>query len=195
MVGLIAATRQAARAFSDDDIRLLTSFADQAVIAIENVRLFDQVQARTRELEEALERQEASAEILRVISRSPTDPRPVFARIVETAARVLGCDTAAIMLCEGIGFRIAAVATPQGQVAGFGQTVVSLDPAANFPSRAIIDKKMLHLPDWSQIDLPEGERNIREKLGVNSSLYLPLLRDAVCIGLLTLVGRRANSFG
>ena len=72
---------------------------------------------------------------------------------------------------------------------------IPIDPNANFPSRAFLAKTMLHLPDWSQIDLPEHERRIHETFGVNSVLYLPLLRRDECIGLLAVGGRRANIFG
>jgi hypothetical protein len=72
---------------------------------------------------------------------------------------------------------------------------IPIDPAANFPSRALLAKTMLHLPDWSQIALPEHERRIHETFGVNSVLYLPLLRADECIGLLAVGGRRANIFG
>ena len=72
---------------------------------------------------------------------------------------------------------------------------IPIDPTANFPSRAFLAKTMLHLPDWSQIDLPEHERRIHETFGVNSVLYLPLLRGDECIGLLAVGGRRANIFG
>jgi two-component system, NtrC family, sensor kinase len=193
--GALVLTRAEPGEFPARQIEILRTFADQAVIAIENSRLFEEVQAKTRDLEEALAQQTATSEILRAISQSPTDARPVFDRIVQTAARVLRCDVSAIMLREAAGFRIVAVETPEGLAAGFGHTVVPLDPAANFPSRAILAKEMLHLPDWSRIALPDAERGIHRRLGVNSSLYLPLLREGDCIGLLTLAGRSPDMFG
>src|SRR5262249_19277202 len=83
-IGAIILMRRAVRPFNDRQIELVTTFADQAVIAIENVRLFDEVQARTHELSEALEQQTATAEILKVISSSPTDTQPVFDAIVQS---------------------------------------------------------------------------------------------------------------
>ena len=149
----------------------------------------------TRERDEALARQIATTDILRIISQSPTDVRPVFDRIVLTAARLLRCDLVFVLLCDGATYRHAAVASPEGPFADLGPTNFPIDPSANFPSRAIVDKKMLHLPDWSRIDLPEHERNIHKMFGVNSALYLPLLRDGECIGLLTLAGKRPKFSG
>jgi hypothetical protein len=157
--------------------------------------LHKQVALLTRERDEALSRQTATADILRVISQSPTDLRPVFDSIVFTAVRLLRCDLVFMLLCDGATFSPAAVAAPEGPLAEVGPTNLPIDSSANFPSRAILGKKMLHLPDWSRIDLPEHELKIHKMYGVNSALYLPLLRAEECIGLLTLVGKRPNIFG
>ena len=159
------------------------------------VSLQEKVTLLTRERDEALARQTATAEILRVVSQSPTDVRPVFDSIVLTAARLLRCDLVLVLLCDGGTYSHAAAASPEGPFADQGPTNFPIDPSANFPSRAIVDKKMLHLPDWSLIDLPEHELKIRKRFGTNSALYLPLLRGGNCIGLLTLVGKRPNTFG
>jgi GAF domain-containing protein len=87
-IGAIGLTRTQVNPFTDKQIELVTTFADQAVIAIENVRLFDEVQKRTAELQESLEYQSATSEVLNVISRSPTNAQPVFDAIVESAARL-----------------------------------------------------------------------------------------------------------
>jgi two-component system, NtrC family, sensor kinase len=149
----------------------------------------------TRELGEALQRQAATADILKVIASSPTDTQPVFEAIVLTAVRLLRCDMSFVMLCDPPAFWVAAAATPEGLFDELTLIKEPIDPSANFPSRTIVEKRALYLPDWSLIDLPEHERHIHETVGVNSALYLPLMREGECIGLLTLGGKQANIFG
>jgi len=188
LVGIITIYRLEVKPFTDKQVALVETFAAQAVIAIENTRLLN-------ELRQSLEQQTATSDILRVISQSPTDAQPVFDSIVVTAARLLRCDLVFVLLCDATTFSPVALASPEGPVADLGPPNLPIDPAANFPSRAILDKKMLHLPDWSLIDLPEHELKIHNMFGVNSALFLPLLREGECIGLLALVGKRPNIFG
>ena len=101
VVGLIHIRRLKVQPFTEQQIKLVETFADQAVIAIENVRLFKELQERNSELREALEHQTATSEVLGIISRSPTDVQPVLEAIVESAARVCGIDDVVLRLHEG----------------------------------------------------------------------------------------------
>jgi GAF domain-containing protein len=109
IVGALTVIRTEPRAFSQKQIELLETFADQAVIAIENVRLFDEVQARTRELSESLEQQTATSEVLRVISNSPGELKPVFEAMLENAIRLCEASYGVLWLKEGDAFRAVAL--------------------------------------------------------------------------------------
>src|SRR5262249_50527222 len=100
LVGVLTVVRNEAQAFTQKQIELVETFADQAVIAIENVRLFDEVQARTRELSAALERQTATSEVLQVISSSPGDLQPVFETILANATRICEAKFGSMYLSE-----------------------------------------------------------------------------------------------
>ncbi len=182
---------------------LLDSFAQQAGIAIRNARLFDQTQT-------ALSRQTATSEILRVISTSPTDVQPVFDVIVGTAVTLMGCDGAFVHLTDGTFYWPQASARKGGAVdtapvlaklretsqltTPDGLPMFPVDPALNLPSRAIRTKSMLHLPDWSQVDLPPHEQQRRAEFGFSASIFLPLMRGDDCVGLLTLAQKTPRRF-
>ena len=100
-IGVFVLSRRTVRPFTRKQIELVTTFADQAVIAIENVRLFDEVQAQKRELSESLERQTATSEVLSVISRSPGELEPVFQAILENATRICEAEFGNLFLREG----------------------------------------------------------------------------------------------
>ena len=186
-IGAIFVARSTVSPFSDHEISLLKTFADQAAIAIQNARMF-------KETQEALARQTATADILRVISQSPTDVLPVFNAIVITAVKLIASDSAFLMRCDGSTFSVVAWATPEGLMPDMGLGAMPVDPTANFPSRVIVEKKLLHLPDWSAIELPEHERNVRDNFGVNAGLYLPLMREGECVGLLSFGKSRIGAF-
>src|SRR6266705_1978044 len=100
-IGVLLLQRSVIQPFTDKQIGLATTFADQAVIAIENVRLFDEVQARTRELSEALEQQTATSDVLRVISSSSGELKPVFEAMLSNATRLCEASYGTLWLTEG----------------------------------------------------------------------------------------------
>jgi signal transduction histidine kinase len=147
-IGAITVRRTEVRPFSDKQIALLKTFADQAVIAIENVRLFQEVEERNADLREALEHQTATAEVLGIISRSPTDVQPVLDSIVESAARVCGIDDVVLRLRDGNSLIWRAHFGP----VPIGRVEISIDEPQ---FRWIREHGTLHVPDVrAQNDFP-----------------------------------------
>lgn len=175
------------RPFTQRDMDLLQGFADQAVIAIQNARLFNETQT-------ALARQTASADVLKVISESPNDVTPVFEQIVQLAIKLVACDVAIAVETDNTEFWQVAVARPDGLDTSITQIRHKIDTASNFPSRTIVDKKMLRVPDWTTADLPSKDREIHEKSGFMSSLFLPLLRGDTCFGILSFIRKTKRAF-
>jgi len=141
-IGVIAIRRKEVKPFTDKQVALLETFASQAVIAIENVRLFKEIQERNTELREALEHQTATSEVLGIISRSPTDVQPVLDAIVESAARVCGIDDVVLRLIEG---SMEVVRAHFGSVPiRTGREAISVDELHH---RWIVEHGTLHVPD------------------------------------------------
>src|SRR5262249_13995792 len=142
-IGTIQIRRPEVRPFTERQIALLKTFADQAVIAIENVRLFKELQERNRDLTEALKQQTATREILRVIASSPTDIQPVLDTVAENAARLCEADDALIRRLDGNVIRLVAHygRIPPG---GGADWIVS---RGSVPGRAIIDRQAIHVHD------------------------------------------------
>ena len=141
-IGVINVRRTEVRPFSERQIKLLETFAAQAVIAIENARLFKELQERNAELREALEHQTATSEVLGIISRSPTDVQPVLDAIVESAAKVCGVDDVVLRLREG---SVMVARAHFGSVAiSTGREEISVD---ELHQRWIAEHGTLHVPD------------------------------------------------
>ena len=180
-IGAIQIRRQEVRPFTEKQIALLQTFADQAVIAIENVRLFQELQARNRDLTEALEQQTATSEILRVISSSPTDLQPVMDAIAKNAARL--CDAS-----DALIYRIDSEVIQRVAVYG-SMPLLSNVPPINRGSptgRAILDRQTIHVNDMSaevDTEFPDA-KDLQRHAGTRTALATPLLREGVPIGVI-----------
>jgi GAF domain-containing protein len=179
-IGVIFIRRMEVRPFSEKQIKLLETFAAQAVIAIENVRLFKELQERNSELREALEHQTATSEVLGIISRSPTDVQPVFDAIVESAANICGIDDVVLRLHEG------NTLVPRAHFGSIpiGRPEISIHEPQN---RWISEHGTLHVPDvQAQSEFPTlGSRG-----NARTYLVVPLRQHGAIIG--TLNARRTE---
>src|SRR5262249_6347757 len=197
-IGNLTARRSEVRPFTSAQIKLLETFADQAVIAIENVRLFKELTQKTAELEtsnselrETLEQQNATGEILGVIASSPTDIQPVLDVVAKNAARLCDSNDAQIVRVEGDMVRKVASygMVPAGLMAVGESRTISRD---FFAGRAIFDRQTIHVQDvmaWREVEHPdwgEVEHRRADSLGVRTALATPLLRENVPIGAITI---------
>jgi GAF domain-containing protein len=194
-VGALALWRSKVQPFSDAEIGLVQTFADQAVIAIENVRLFTELGERNRALTaahaqvtEALEQQTATSDILGVISRSPTDVQPVFDTIVDSAARL--CDAVYSVLASFDGKLIDVVAAHNWTPAAWdaARRILPAPPTRALASgRAILERAVVHVPDVD-LDPDYGNLELRRTVGFRSLLAVPMIREGETLGAI-LVGR------
>ena len=182
VVGTIGIWRTEVQPFTDKQIELVTTFADQAVIAIENVRLFQELQSRNRDLTEALEQQTATSEILRVIASSPTDIQPVLDVVAENAARLCDSIDAQIFRVDGEVYRLTASFGPIPHQSS-GDAGISFD-RGSVVGRVLIERQTIHIHDL--LSEPESEypkaRDLAQLHGNRTTLGTPLLREGIPIG-------------
>ena len=182
-IGVIALGRTTVRPFTEKQVGLVQTFADQAVIAIENVRLFDDVQARTRELTESLQQQTATADALKLISRSTFDLKSVLQTLVESAARLCEADMAAIARQKGTKYHLVA---RHGYPSGYSEHIETLpmEPSrGSLTGRVLLEGKRVHIIDVVA-DLEYTLVEAQKRAGYRTMLGVPLLRDGIPIGVL-----------
>ena len=151
MLGTIVLSRKRVEPFTERQIELVRTFADQAVIAIENARLLTELQARTRDLEESLEYQTATSDVLKVISRSTFDLQPVLDTVVETAARPCSADSSGIAIREGEVYRYVAANQAAAADAEFWETLRqrTMVPGRNsIAGRVALEGQVVHVADF-----------------------------------------------
>jgi two-component system, NtrC family, sensor kinase len=196
-IGVFALTRDEVNPFTEKHVELVTTFADQAVIAIENVRLFEAEQQRTRELSESLEQQTATSEVLQVISSSSGDLQPVFETMLKNAVRI--CDAAFGNIYRWDGellHLLAAHNTPPALAEARRQTAIR---PAGIISRMVKTKTAIHLADLAANDSyvkehDPGAVSAVELAGVRTILTVPMLREDELIGSFTLYRQEVRPF-
>jgi signal transduction histidine kinase len=190
-IGAITASRAEPGAFAERQIELLQTFADQAVIAIENVRLFKELEVRNRELTETLAQQAGTGEILRIISTSPTELEPVLEAVIKSAAQLCGAYDAAIFQLDGGNLRIAAHQGPLHRAIGL------LLPVARgtVAGRSVLERRAVHVADLptEAKEFPEGSAFART-LGYRTTLSVPLLMQGAAVGAIQLRRAEMNPF-
>ena len=185
-IGIILLMRSHVRPFTDKQIDLVQTFADQAVIAIENMRLFEAEQQRMRELSEALDRQTATAEVLNVISRSTAQLQPVLDTIVQTASRLCKAEIALVFMLREK--KLCVVATNNASNAFVQHAIDHPLPLGrgSCSGRSVLERQVIHIPDC----LADAEYTVLDYQAVGkyrSMLGVPLLSDGAPIGVITLV--------
>jgi GAF domain-containing protein len=192
LIGAIVIYRQEVRPFTDKQIELVENFAAQAVIAIENTRLLNELRQRTDDLTESLEQQTATSEVLSVISSSPGELEPVFQTMLESATRICAAKFGVLYLYEGTKFRPAALASPSPEFAAYVKERGAFVPHNSQPLGQLLQTKtVIHAFD----DSAEGPGVASFKLGgARTFIAVPMLRENELVGSINIFRQEARPF-
>jgi GAF domain-containing protein len=189
LIGVFSIVRTRVEPFASKEIELATSFADQAVIAIENVRLFDAEQQRTRELSESLEQQTATSEVLNVISNSLTDAQPVFEAIVQSGLKLFTDAAISVALRDGDMVKLAAIAEPDpARAEAWRRRFPNPLTREYMHGAAILDRRIVDVPEVRKAvtEFAAGSPNFLAS-GYRAVTIMPMIRGSEAIGALSVV--------
>jgi adenylate cyclase len=192
LIGVITLNRQEVRPFTDKQIELVKNFAAQAVIAIENTRLLNELRQRTDDLTEALDQQTATSEVLKVISSSPSDLRPVFQSMLENSVRICEAKFGQMFLCEGDKVRPVAYFNVPAALVRWDEERGAFQPSAKGGlMRAILSKNVLRIDDF----MSEQPSNPVVKLGgARSYIAVPMLKENELVGVIAIYRQEVRPF-
>ncbi|RXH40390.1 GAF domain-containing protein [Bradyrhizobium zhanjiangense] len=193
VIGMISVTRVEPGTFAPHHVQLLQTFADQAVIAIENVRLFDEVQAKTRDLAESLQQQTATADVLKVISRSTFDLQTVLNTLVDSAARLCEAEMAFIMRREGDEYHAGAAVGFSAEYIEFLRAHPITPGRNTVTGRAVFERRPVQVLDVAA-DPEYGLRESTTMAGQRTALGVPLMRENEPIGAIVIARKRVQPF-
>src|SRR5262249_48880146 len=197
-IGAINIYRQEVRPFSEKQIELVSNFAKQAVIAIENARLLNELRQRTTDLGESLEQQTATSEVLQVISSSPGELQPVFQAMLENATRLCQAKFGVLWLCEGEGFRSVALHGLPPAHAEQRQRTLVLRPGPNPLFRLARTRQTVHIPDirteQAYIEGIPSFVALADAGGARTLVLVPMLKDNELVGSINIFRQEVRPF-
>src|SRR5580693_7035336 len=199
-VGVLALTRSAVRPFSDEQIALVENFADQAVIAMENARLLNELRQRTTDLTEALEQQTATSDLLKVISGSPGNLEPVFQAMLENAVGICGANFGNMFLYEDYAFRTVAMFNAPEAYANARMGAPLHPPSDSGLGRLVATKEVVQIADLSTVERYVIKRDpfvvaAVELAGIRTLLAVPMLKEGRLVGAIVIYRQEVRPFG